>query len=80
MEWVKVIGLITVICFLGAIVQLLRFRKELNNSDKDQELTDELVKKWNKRLNWVIFFGVSGLIFSVISFIFRLLYILNERL
>jgi uncharacterized membrane protein len=74
MEWVKVFGLISVISFLGAILQLLRFRKELKNIDKDQELTEELAKKWNKSLYWVIFFGVSGLIFSVITYIFRILY------
>lgn len=74
MEWVKVFGLISVISFLGAALQLLRFRKELKNIDKDQELTEELAKKWSKSLYWVIFLGASGLIFSVITYIFRILY------
>lgn len=72
MEWVKVFRLISVICFLGAIVQLLRFRKELKNSNKAQELTDDLAKRWNKGLYWVIFFGLLGIVFIVITYILRL--------
>lgn len=71
MEWVKVFGLISAICFVLALIQLLGFRRELKKIDKNQELTDELAKKWNKRLYSVIFYTISGLIFSVITFIFR---------
>lgn len=74
MEWVKVFGLISVICMFGALVQILRFRKEVKNIVKDQELTDELAKKWRKLLYWVIILGVSGSLLSVITYIFRYLY------
>ncbi|MGE8082103.1 hypothetical protein [Peribacillus loiseleuriae] len=74
MTWIKVFGLLSAICSLAALVQILRFRRELKKMDKDQESTDELAKKWNKRLYSVIFWGVSGMIFSVITYIFRFLY------
>ncbi|MFF2754439.1 hypothetical protein ACFVR1_11925 [Psychrobacillus sp. NPDC058041] len=60
MEWVKGFGLISAICMLGASVQILRFKKELKNIDKDQELTDKLAERWKKQLVWVIILGVSG--------------------
>ncbi|MBS4194148.1 hypothetical protein [Lederbergia citri] len=50
MEWVKIFELIWVICWLGALVQVLRFSKELRSIDKDQELTDEWAKKWKRLL------------------------------
>lgn len=75
MEWSKVFGLIPIICFLGAIAQLLRFRNEIKKIDKCQELTDKLAKEWKKRLYWVIFFGVLGLIFLVIAFVIQILHV-----
>ncbi|WP_028390684.1 hypothetical protein [Bacillus cihuensis] len=74
MEWVKLFELIAAISFVGAVIQLLRFRTELKKIDKDQELTDELAKKWTKKLHWVILFGASGAVFAVISYIFRIFY------
>ncbi|MBM7651096.1 hypothetical protein [Neobacillus cucumis] len=71
MEWSKVSGLLAVICFLGTIGQLLRLRIEVKKVDKNQELTRELAKKWNKRLNWIIIFGGLGAIFSVLAEILK---------
>ena len=75
MEWVKVFGLIAAICLVGALVQILCFRREIKNTDKNQELTDELSKKWIKQIQWVTIWGVSGIVFYVISYIFRILYV-----
>ena len=75
MEWVKVFALISAICMLGALVQILRFNKELKNTDKDQELSEELAGKWKKKLYLVLILGVSRSIFSVITYIFRFLYV-----
>ncbi|HHW37070.1 MAG TPA: hypothetical protein GXX18_07525 [Bacillales bacterium] len=44
MEWIKFFELISVICWLGASVQVISFSKELRNINKDQKLTDE----WEK--------------------------------
>lgn len=60
MWWSKVFGLISAICFLTGLIQILHFRRELKKIDKDQELTDELAKKWNKRLYSVIFYNILG--------------------
>ncbi|MGG3887564.1 hypothetical protein [Metabacillus fastidiosus] len=74
MEWIKFFELISVICWLGALVQVLRFSKELRNIDKDQELTDKWTKRWKRLLYWVVVLVVSGSTFSIITYIFRLLY------
>jgi uncharacterized membrane protein len=74
MVWIKVFGLLSAICSLAVLVQILRFRRDFKKIDKDQELTDELAKKWNKRLYSVIFFVVSGMTFLVITYIFRILF------
>jgi hypothetical protein len=74
MEWVKVFGLIAAICSVGALVQILRFRREVKNTDKNQELTDELAEKWIKQIHWSVILGGSGVVFYVISYIFRILY------
>ncbi|KAB2328085.1 hypothetical protein F7731_26090 [Cytobacillus depressus] len=71
MEWVKFFELISVICWLGALVQVLRFSKELRNIDKDQELTDEWAKRWKRLLYWVVVLVVSGSIFSGAALILR---------
>ncbi|GHI01654.1 hypothetical protein [Neobacillus kokaensis] len=63
MEWVKVFGLIGTICFIGGLVQLLRFRRKVKNTDKNQELTDELSEKWIKQLHWVSIWGILGIVF-----------------
>ncbi|WP_156351187.1 hypothetical protein [Neobacillus vireti] len=51
MEWFNIFGLIiSVICLLAGPVQLYRFKKEYQKLDEDQVITDELEKKWVKRL------------------------------
>jgi uncharacterized membrane protein len=75
MVWIQVFGLLSTICYIAGLVQILRFRREVKKIDKDQELTVEFARKWNKRyLYSVTFLGVSGITFSVITYIFRILY------
>lgn len=74
MEWVKIFGLIASICSVGALVQIFRFRNEVKNTDKNQELTDELSKKWIKQIHWFTIWGILGIVFYVISYIFRIMY------
>ncbi|MDN3019918.1 hypothetical protein PH210_27630 [Paenibacillus sp. BSR1-1] len=68
MEWIKTFGLIlSVICLLLGPIQLYRFKKEFQKLDEDQVITDELAKKWVKRLYWVITSIILGIILSILA-------------
>ncbi|MFF2448286.1 hypothetical protein ACFVSW_14395 [Neobacillus sp. NPDC058068] len=74
MEWIKTFGLIiSVICLVAGPVQLYRFKKEVQNLDEDQVITEKLAKKWVKRLYWVIFWIILGVITSIAATILNYL-------
>lgn len=74
MEWIKFFELISVICWLGASVQVISFSKEIRNINKDQKMTDEWEKRRKRLLYRVLILVLSGSIFSIITYIFQLLY------
>ncbi|WP_342430050.1 hypothetical protein [Neobacillus sp. FSL H8-0543] len=68
MEWIKILGLIlSVICFLSGALQFYRFKKELQQLDDNQVITDEIAKKWIKRLYWVTTSIILLAILSIVA-------------
>jgi hypothetical protein len=60
---------LSVICLSSGPLQLYRFKKEFQKLDEDQVITDELAKKWVKRLYWVITSIILGIILSIVAII-----------
>jgi ABC-type lipoprotein release transport system permease subunit len=68
MKWIKILGLIlSVICFLLGALQFYRIKKEFQQLDEDQVITDKIAKKWVKRLYWVLTSIILLAILSIVA-------------
>jgi predicted tellurium resistance membrane protein TerC len=77
MEWIKIFGLvlsvISVICILSGSLQFYRLIREFQQLDEDEVITDEIAKKWVKRLYWVstsiILLGILNIVAVILHYL-----------
>jgi phosphatidylglycerophosphatase A len=77
MEWINifrlVLSVISVICILSGSLQFYRLKKEFQQLDEDQVITDEIAKKWVKRLYWVstsiILLGILSIVSTILHYL-----------
>jgi hypothetical protein len=70
MEWSRVFGLVSSVLLLIGPYQLFRLRREFQKFSL-QSVSDEFVRKWDKRLTLMGVLTILGIIFGIASVFLR---------
>ncbi|MGM0806361.1 MAG: hypothetical protein ACQET8_16575 [Bacillota bacterium] len=71
MGWLRVVfGLAFIIILMVLLMQTIKFKKEFKEAiNDDRSLSDNFVKKWDKKLSKEVILGIIAIVFGIIAIV-----------